>query len=56
MSAGDWAKIIAGAIAAIVAAGVVIKFVLKSKQKNVTHVTQKNNKIGGDNAGRDINK
>ena len=55
MNVNDWVKII-GALAALVAAGFGLKFVFKSRQNNVTKVTQKGNKVGGDNAGRDINK
>lgn len=41
------------------AAGVVVKFTVFRKSKkdtSSTHVVQKNNRVGGDNAGRDINK
>lgn len=37
-------------------AGVAVKFILKSKSKNATRTVQKNNIVGGDQAGRDINK
>jgi H+/gluconate symporter-like permease len=59
MNADGWVKIlgaIAAVVAALVATGFVFKFVFKSRQANVTKVKQKDNNVGGDNAGRDINK
>ncbi|GEM_PF-4055685 len=57
MKADDWVKIIA-AIGVIIAGGFAVKLIVnrKQKQNNITNVTQKNNTIRGDNAGRDINK
>jgi hypothetical protein len=59
MNSAGWVKIveaIGGVVAVAIAAGLVFKFIFKSKQTNVTKVTQKGNQVGGDNAGRDINK
>lgn len=58
MDATDWKKtleIIGAIVAAIIGAGLVLKFTFRKKVSN-TKVIQKNNTIGGDNAGRDINK
>ena len=55
MNIDGWVKII-GAVAALIAGGFALRFFIKAKQKNVTRVTQKDLKVGGDNAGRDINK
>jgi hypothetical protein len=54
----DWKKIAeaAGALVGIAAAaGLAIRISTKRSSNN-TKVTQKGNKVGGDNAGRDINK
>jgi uncharacterized protein YxeA len=50
------AKIII-AIIAIFAVGISIRYVKKkNSDNNNNEVNQKNNKVGGDQAGRDINK
>jgi amino acid permease len=58
MDTENWKKvleIIGVIVAAIVGAGLVVKFTSSKKSEN-TKTVQKNNTIGGDNAGRDINK
>lgn len=58
MGADNWKKTleIIGVIAtAIIGAGVVLKITFRKKGDH-TKVIQKGNIVGGDNAGRDINK
>ncbi len=45
-------------VAVLVLAGatVAVRFVIKRTKKSVTKTIQKNNIVGGDQAGRDINK
>jgi|GEM_PF-5725442 len=54
-------KIIFGFVAAIVAAGLVFKFVVRNKSKKTItkesgSVTIKDSNVGGDVAGRDLSK
>lgn len=45
------------ALIGILAAGIAIKIIIKKKRIDRSYrVTQKNNIVGGDQAGRDINK
>ena len=52
---GSTAKLVLGIVAALTAAGLIFKFVIRSK-KDVNKTTQIGNKVGGDQAGRDIKK
>ena len=50
-------QIVLAIIAAIAAAGLIFKFVIKkNSNKNSGNVNIKDSKVGGDVAGRDINK
>jgi len=54
----DWKEIVL-ALLGLGAAGVAVTFTISRKSKkdsSSTHVVQKNNRVGGNNAGRDINK
>ncbi len=44
------------AVFALAGATVAFRFVIKRTKKSVTKTIQKNNIVGGDQAGRDINK
>ena len=44
------------AVLVLVGATVAVRFVIKRTKKSVTKTIQKNNIVGGDQAGRDINK
>ncbi|HTJ48464.1 MAG TPA: hypothetical protein VL443_03340 [Cyclobacteriaceae bacterium] len=53
----DLTKIILAVITAIIGTGLIFKFISKKKNKNKSgSVSIKNSKVGGDVAGRDINK
>ena len=44
------------AVLVLAGATVAVRFVVKRTKKSVTKTIQKNNIVGGDQAGRDINK
>ena len=44
------------AVLVLAGATVAVRFVIKRTKKSVTKTIQKNNIVGGDQAGRDINK
>jgi L-cystine uptake protein TcyP (sodium:dicarboxylate symporter family) len=50
------AKIVLAALVLLAGATVAIRFVVKRTKKSVTKTIQKDNIVGGDQAGRDINK
>jgi hypothetical protein len=54
-SSKTWVEVIAATVAAIIAGGFAIK-IRSGKKSKSTKTTQTGNKVGGDMAGRDINK
>lgn len=49
-------KEIAAAVGALIAGGLAFKFISKKTSTKSNKVVQRNNKVGGDIAGRDIKK